>query len=921
MLQNLRFLLLSAGLVYLLAGGPGTAQDSYEPGTYQLAPVVDLNLQPVEVEIPDQFDLPPLTLNLPSGFSASVFAATNQASGRPRMLAFDDDGVLHVAHSNRILALPDRDQDGVADEVIVALSGLQWVNDLAFYKGDLYAGETDKIIRYRDNDGDLVYEDEEIFIDALPWASGAWHTSRAIAFDHINEKFYVAIGAPCDLCRSDEPFRAASLTKLDPDPEWNALLEFNADGSGRRIYADGMRNVVGLRISPLTNQLWGVHNGHDREGPHLPPEWIDVIREGDFQGYPFVYGYQVPMDFTIDLYRDVEILPLTAADQALIAKQTAPTALVEAHQAPLGIHFYQGELFPPRYHNVPFVALHGGQVSGNLSVVPGFKVIAVFSEPEGDTAQVADFITGLGPPHRNEIWGKPVGIANDAQGNMYVSVDWPSRAILKISHSAVSGDWEHNLPSSIPLGSTLTADALVRLLRLAEGGGELTITADLSAFGGPRNLALAATGDSTYQLDQSLTVDGPLGSRTISVLIEQQVGDIPHRMSLLQTIDVVSAIGGTWEHSLPDSVFNGTDLRLAIQVHLERQAADREPPVVTADLSDFGGPAALPLELGADNTYILDTAIKVDGPNGPRQILISAVQDPELEGLQVHFTKDITILPAGDERILADALGRGWGFETRGGAALPQLTDAGPVFAGDKASAVQVDPESNFVNWEVDLVPDPPLEAFGYEALRFAFHPGSAEGGSLTTFLITINDFTVDLVRGRSGFRIDLEKPEWQLFEIPMSLFSITFDQYSTTRHEAVEALQFIRFAGNLTGTFYLDDIRLVSALEAPLTAVLEERTGDTPEDFSLDQNYPNPFNSGTTIRFTLPQLAPVKLTVFNLAGQPVVELLDGERPAGAYAISWDGRGQNGQPLATGTYLYRLRAGDQVTTRKLMLLR
>ncbi|NKB71365.1 MAG: T9SS type A sorting domain-containing protein [Candidatus Latescibacteria bacterium] len=920
MLRTLRFLLAPVALSLLLSGPSAIAQDSYEPGTYQLAPTVNLNLQPVDVEIDDQFSLPPLTLNLPSGFSASVFAVPG-GSSRPRMLAFDDNGVMHVAHSNRIVALPDRDGDGVADEVIVSASGLTWTNDLAFYKGDLYAAETDKIIHYRDKDGDLVYEDEEIFIDDLPWASGAWHTSRAIAFDHINEKFYVAIGAPCDLCTPDEPFRAASLDRLEPNPEWNALLEFNADGTGRRIYADGMRNVVGLRISPLTNEPWGVHNGHDREGPHLPPEWIDVIRDGDFQGYPFVYGYQVPVDFTIDLYEEVGILPLTAEEEALAAKQTAPTALVEAHQAPLGIHFYQGELFPPRYHNTPFVALHGGQIEGNLSVVPGFKVIALFSEPDGANAQVADFITGLGPPDRENIWGKPVGITNDAQGNMYVSVDWPSNAILKISHSAVSGDWEHNLPTSVPIGSTLTADALIRLLRLAEGGGALTITADLSAFGGPSDLLLSASGDSTYQLDQSLAVEGPLGSRTLSVLIEQQVGGIPHRMSLLQTIDVVSAIGGTWEHSLPDSVFNGTDLRLAIEVHLERQALDRGAPIVTADLSNFGGSSAVPLELGPDNTYILDTSIKVDGPNGPRQILISAVQDPDLDAFQAHFTKNITILPAGDERILADAVGRGWGFVTRGGAAPPQLTDAGPVFEGTQASAVQVEPERSFVNWEVDLVPDVPLDAFGYETLRFAFHPGDAAGGGLTTFLVTINDFTVDLIRGRSGFRIDLETPEWQVFEIPMSLFSITFDQYETDRHEEVEAVQFIRFAGNLSGTFYLDDVRLVSALEAPITAVLEERTGDTPGNFALDQNFPNPFNSGTSIRFTLPQADRVELTVFNLAGQPVVKLIDGRRPAGAYTISWDGRGQNDQELASGTYLYRLRAGDQVTTRKLLLLR
>ena len=109
--------------------------------------------------------------------------------------------------------------------------------------------------------------------------------------------------------------------------------------------------------------------------------------------------------------------------------------------------------------------------------------------------------------------------------------------------------------------------------------------------------------------------------------------------------------------------------------------------------------------------------------------------------------------------------------------------------------------------------------------------------------------------------------------------------------------------------------------IEVPETAVLEDHTDVLPEDFVLDQNYPNPFNSGTVIRFALPQIDEVTLSLYNLTGQKVATLLDGPRAAGAYTIRWDGRDEVGQELASGVYLYRLQAGTQVETRKLLLLR
>jgi len=93
------------------------------------------------------------------------------------------------------------------------------------------------------------------------------------------------------------------------------------------------------------------------------------------------------------------------------------------------------------------------------------------------------------------------------------------------------------------------------------------------------------------------------------------------------------------------------------------------------------------------------------------------------------------------------------------------------------------------------------------------------------------------------------------------------------------------------------------------------------PEGFALLQNYPNPANPTTRITFTLPQKAHVTLEIYNLLGQRVRTLVDGVREAGSHSVLWDGRDDSDKPLPSGVYLYRLRAGEVVQARKMLLLR
>ena len=93
------------------------------------------------------------------------------------------------------------------------------------------------------------------------------------------------------------------------------------------------------------------------------------------------------------------------------------------------------------------------------------------------------------------------------------------------------------------------------------------------------------------------------------------------------------------------------------------------------------------------------------------------------------------------------------------------------------------------------------------------------------------------------------------------------------------------------------------------------------PDRFALNQNYPNPFNPATVIEFDLPRRSNVSITIFNLLGQKVVELVDEEYPAGSHQITWDGISSSGQRASTGIYFYRLVAEDFINTKKMILLK
>jgi hypothetical protein len=94
------------------------------------------------------------------------------------------------------------------------------------------------------------------------------------------------------------------------------------------------------------------------------------------------------------------------------------------------------------------------------------------------------------------------------------------------------------------------------------------------------------------------------------------------------------------------------------------------------------------------------------------------------------------------------------------------------------------------------------------------------------------------------------------------------------------------------------------------------------PKTFFLSQNYPNPFNPSTTIRYDIPVgsgTVPVKVFIYDIRGRLVRKLVDQEKESGSYQVHWAGRDDNGQQVSSGVYLYRIEAGDFLSTRKMVM--
>jgi len=238
-------------------------------------------------------------------------------------------------------------------------------------------------------------------VTIVPKVPGGGHSTRTILFGP-DGKLYLAVGSSCNLCDERDSMRAA-------------VTQFNRDGSAGRIFARGLRNTVGLAFNPTTGELWGGNNDRDNLGDDVPPEHINIIKDGRNYGWPQCY---------------LPGKPNPEYGSADCSNVEPPAITVQAHSAPLGLAFYTGAQFPREYNGDAFVTLHG---SWNRSVPTGAKVVRVQVDSSGHRAVgVEDFIVGWQRPDGSR-WGRPVGLLVLPDGSLLVSDDYGGK-IWRVSY-------------------------------------------------------------------------------------------------------------------------------------------------------------------------------------------------------------------------------------------------------------------------------------------------------------------------------------------------------------------------------------------------------------------------------------------------------------------------------------------------------
>jgi glucose/arabinose dehydrogenase len=376
----------------------------YPSGPAPTAAVPAGGLVPVQLQVPAEFRqgvfATPHTLNLPKGFSASVYA---QLQGRARLMAVSPDGVVFVSEmdSGKIVLLKDK---GATAEPVVFADFREVPHGLAFQNVNginyLYVAEMTRVVRFAYQNGQQQAGQGETVVSGLP--GGGNHVTRSLAFGK-DGKMYVSIGSSCNVCVESDQRRAA-------------IMQFNPDGSEGRIYASGLRNGVGLAIHPVTGELWETENSRDLLGDNLPPEEINIIQDGKHYGWPYCISNGVwDSDFG-------------QRNQAFCDTTVKPALPMQAHSAPLGISFYSGTKFPAEYQGNAFVGFHG---SWNRSTKTGYKVVRIRVE-NGRPTIYEDFATGW--LNGDNAWGRPVMAITAPDGSLLVSDD-ATNAIYKISYT------------------------------------------------------------------------------------------------------------------------------------------------------------------------------------------------------------------------------------------------------------------------------------------------------------------------------------------------------------------------------------------------------------------------------------------------------------------------------------------------------
>jgi len=302
-----------------------------------------------------------------------------------------------VRSADRISLLRDSDGDGVAETRAAFLQDLHSPFGMALVGQDFYVANTDALMRYAYNEGDMQLSPQGTKVADLPAGPINHHWTKNVIASPDGTRLYVTVGSNSNVGENgmENEVGRAAIWQVDP-------------ATGRfRIFASGLRNPNGLAWQPHDGKLWTTVNERDEIGSDLVPDYMTSVQDGGFYGWPYSYYGQ---------HVDTRVEP---PQPDLVATSLVPDYALGAHTASLGLAFQQGHLLAGRFADGAFVGQHG---SWNRRPHSGYQVIFVPFSEGVPTGPPEDVLTGFLNPD-GEALGRPAGVAIDARGALLVADD------------------------------------------------------------------------------------------------------------------------------------------------------------------------------------------------------------------------------------------------------------------------------------------------------------------------------------------------------------------------------------------------------------------------------------------------------------------------------------------------------------------
>ena len=302
-----------------------------------------------------------------------------------------------VPSADRITLLRDRDGDGQAEVQETFVDGLMSPFGMVLVGDRFFVANADAVVEFAYTPDATRLTGAPRRLAALP-AGRNHHWTKSLVASADGRTLYVGVGSNSNVGENG----------MAEEQQRAAILAIDTTTGAGRVFASGLRNPVGLDWNPETGGLWTAVNERDELGDDLVPDYMTSVRQGDFFGWPYSYfGNHV----------DTRVEPQRPD---LVAAARVPDYALGAHTASLGLAFYDGRRFPPRYHGGVFVGQHG---SWNRRPPAGYRVVFVpFSDgrPAGDIEPV---LTGFLDAENHVARGRPVGVAVAADGALLVADD------------------------------------------------------------------------------------------------------------------------------------------------------------------------------------------------------------------------------------------------------------------------------------------------------------------------------------------------------------------------------------------------------------------------------------------------------------------------------------------------------------------